>query len=124
MRPDPPEHYWVVVAAWRRLKYCRVNHGRNDPGARSLPLNVFGNRAVAAGDYAGPSYQVVSFANTFHCPSKLSIRRASIGNVSSIIQIEDHRTFEESHGHPFNQRRTKDHCLTLDKHRVRLTKQQ
>src|ERR1700674_995255 len=111
MRPDPSEHYWIALgSASRRLKESRVNHGRNDPGSRPLTFHVFGNRAVAAGDYAGPSYQVVSFANTFQCLSKLSIRRASIGNVSSIIQIEDHRTFEESHGHPFNQRRTKDHC--------------
>src|SRR5713226_6809035 len=92
MRPDPSEHYWIVVAAWRRLKNCRVNHGRNDPGARSLTLHVLGNRAVAASYDRGPPNQIVRLAKPLQSGTCAAISRTSIRDVSGVIQIEHHRT--------------------------------
>src|SRR6185295_4295248 len=104
-------------------KNISVNHGGNYSRGRALAFRIVGDRLIAAGNDAGPADQVVSFANPLQYLAKLSISRASIGNVSSIIQIQDQRTFEKSRGHPFKKRRTKEHRLTLHKHGVHLTKQ-
>src|SRR5713101_4732796 len=74
MRPDPSDHDWIALgSAWRRPKESRVNHGWNDPGARSLTLNVFCNRAVAASDYRGPPNQIVRLAEPLQSGAKAAI---------------------------------------------------
>ena len=89
-----------------RSKNIGVNYRRYDTRCGPYAFRILGNRAVATRNYVSPLYQVISFTEPLQRLPEPSVGGASIGNVSSVIQIEDHGTSERSYGQPFNERRT------------------
>src|SRR5262249_32014450 len=92
MSANPTEYGRVVRWPRRGAKNIGIHHGRHDARARTFAGYVFGDGSIAAGHDTGPANQIVGLAEPFQRSPKTSVSGAGIGNISCVIQIEDHRT--------------------------------
>ncbi|MGE3468471.1 MAG: hypothetical protein AB7J13_16235, partial [Pyrinomonadaceae bacterium] len=88
MRTDPADNR-DIVAVFNRAKYVRIGNRRNDHGLRTLSLDVFGNKSVAANNEIGPLDQLVRLAESLEKTTELTETWADISDVCSIVQIKD-----------------------------------
>ena len=88
-----------------------IDDRRHDDRPGPQTRYVFGDRAIAADDHAGPANEVVRLAEALEKMRQVAVVGALIGDIGRVIEIENERLPAETGQNVFAHRRAKQHGL-------------